>query len=277
MDSYRRQQIEAKAQDMLNDAGVVSLPINPMEIAKHLDIQVHAKPPIASGASGWLLRQGNDFAIIYATHIESPGFQNFSVAHELGHFCLDGHPEYIFKQGSEHASRGGFGSPDPIEREADYFASCLMMPKSLCKPIINKNGDGMAAVRSLAETCNTSLTAAALRYAEIGHLPTGVLQCLNGRVEFCAIYPLQSHVGWAKPLGRNMKVPSDSATQRLADDPDAIRAAMEDSDSAEASDWFFGAKSGVYLTEEAIGLGSYGRTLTLLTLEEEEQSEEENN
>lgn len=50
---------------------------------------------------------------------------------------------------------------------------------------------------------------------------------------------------------------------------------MEDSDSAEASDWFFGAKSGVYLTEEVIGLGSYGRTLTLLTLEEAEDDEDE--
>ncbi|MCM5601439.1 ImmA/IrrE family metallo-endopeptidase, partial [Xanthomonas hortorum] len=88
MDSYRRQQIEAKAQDMLNDAGVLALPINPMKIAAHLDIQVHAKPADSSGASGWLVRQGNDFAIIYATHIESPGFQNFSVAHELGHYCL---------------------------------------------------------------------------------------------------------------------------------------------------------------------------------------------
>jgi hypothetical protein len=61
----------------------------------------------------------------------------------------------------------------------------------------------------------------------------------------------------------------------LADDPDAIRVAMEDSDSAEASDWFFGAKGGVYLTEEVIGLGSYGRTLTLLTLEEGEEVEED--
>ncbi|KAB0537525.1 ImmA/IrrE family metallo-endopeptidase [Xanthomonas cissicola] len=275
MDSYRRQQIEARAQDMLNDAGVLALPINPMEIAKHLDIQVHAKPANSSGASGWLVRQGNDFAIIYATHIENPGFQNFSVAHELGHYCLDGHPEHIFKQSGEHASRGGFGSSDPIEREADYFASCLMMPKSLCKSNINKSGDGMAAVLSLAATCNTSLTAAALRYAEIGHLPTGVLQCLDGKVEFCAIYPLQSHVGWARPLGRGTKVPLDSATRRLADDPDGVRRALEDSDSAEASDWFSGAKSGIYLIEEVIGLGSFGRTLTLLTLEENDEDEDD--
>ncbi|MEA9490682.1 hypothetical protein VC187_16145, partial [Xanthomonas campestris] len=43
---------------------------------------------------------------------------------------------------------------------------------------------------------------------------------------------------------------------------------LEESDSAEASDWFSGAKSGIYLTEEVIGLGSFGRTLTLLTLED---------
>ena len=86
MDSYRRQQIEAKAQEMLNDAGVTSLPVKPIEIAKHFEIDVQAKPATASGASGWLVRVGSDFAIIYATHIDNEGFQNFSIAHELGHY-----------------------------------------------------------------------------------------------------------------------------------------------------------------------------------------------
>ena len=280
MDSYRRQQIEAKAKALLIDCGVTSIPVDPIAIAKSLEIQVHAKSPGSSGASGWLIRHGDDYAIVYATNVDSVGFQHFSVAHELGHYCLDGHPEHVFRLGHEHESRGGFSSADHIEREADYFAACLLMPRHLCAGLVSRSKDGMAAVLSLAKTCETSLTAAALRYAEIGHKPAGVVQCLNGKVEFCAVYSLRAHVGWASPLSRNSKVPSGSATARLAAEPEAIRACLEDSENSEATDWFSGAKGGVYLDEEAIGLGRFARTLTLLTAEpadmdEEDESEEE--
>lgn len=275
MDSYRRQQIEAKAQELLDEAGITSLPVKPIEIARHLDIDVQAKPATASGASGWLVRVDSNFAIVYATHIDNEGFQNFSIAHELGHYWLEGHPEHIFQNGDEHASHAGFSSTDPIEREADHFAACLLMPRSMCKPLINMSLDGMAAVASLATNCRTSLVAAALRYTEIGHLPAGVMQCFNGRVEFCAIHPLQAHVGWARPLTRNTKVPIESATWRLSEDRQAILRGGEDSDSASASSWFSGADGKAGLTEEAIGLGRFGRTLTLLTLENAEADEEE--
>lgn len=275
MDSYRRRQIQAKALEVLKDAGVSSLPVKPIEIAEHLEITVEAKPPSMSGASGWLICNGDRFAIVYATHIDNLGFQNFSIAHEIGHYCLDGHPEHIFKNGNEHMSRAGFSSADAIEQEADYFAACLLMPKPMCLPLINKNSDGMAAVTSLAMKCETSLVASALRYAEIGHLPAGVIQCHNGRVEFCATHTLLAHVGWARPLPRNTKVPSDSATQRLSEDREAVVHGGEDSDSAPASDWFSGASGKHGLSEEVIGLGKFGRTLTVLTLEAAEDYEEE--
>ena len=267
MDGYRRQQIQGKALELLREAGVASLPIRPIEIAKHLDIKIEAKPATVSGASGWLIRNGNEFAIVYATHIDNEGFQNFSIAHELGHYWLEGHPEHVFQDGTEHMSHAGFGSADAIEHEADYFAACLLMPKPFCAPLINRNVDGMAGVMALARQCNTSLTSAALRYAELGTLPTGVIQCLNSKVEFCASYPLQAHVGWARALPRNAKVPAESATHRLAEDKSAVLQGSEDSDSSPASDWFPGADSKFGLIEEVVGLGRFGRTLTVLTLE----------
>lgn len=83
MNDYRRQQIHAKALALLEEAGVKSLPVSPIAIAEHLDIAVHAKPAHVAGASGWLIKSGESFAIAYATHIPSLGFQRFSVAHEL--------------------------------------------------------------------------------------------------------------------------------------------------------------------------------------------------
>ncbi|QLQ27761.1 MAG: ImmA/IrrE family metallo-endopeptidase [Pseudoxanthomonas sp.] len=275
MDSLRRRTIEAKTEELLRDAGVTSLPIDPKQLAEHLGIQVTAKPPSIQGASGWLLRQGDEFGIVYATHIESIGFQHFSIAHELGHYLLDGHPEHVFRNSGEHASRAGFEATDEVEREADYFAACVLMPKQPCKPLINSSRDGMAAVLHLADQCRTSLTAAALRYAEIGQLPIGVVQSYLGKVEFCAAYPMQAHVGWARALMRNAKVPAASATNRLSHDRDAILQGREDSESCDAGDWFPGADRNIGLIEEAIGLGKFGRTLTVLTLDPETAKDEE--
>lgn len=274
MDSYRRQQIQAHAWSLLQEAGVSALPVRPLEIAQHLQIHVEAKPASIAGASGWLIRSGDDYAIVYATHIDSPGFQNFSIAHELGHYSLPGHPEHIFLSGDQHASRAGFNSADAFEQEADYFAACLLMPKPLCTPLIHRNIDGMEAVRALANSCQTSLVASALRYAEIGPIPAGVIQCQRGRVEFCATYPLLSRVGWAKALTRNTKVPDHSATWRLAEDHAAVLAGGEDSDTAPASEWFAGASRGYELVEEVVGLGKFGRTLTLLTLGDADEVED---
>lgn len=275
MDSLRRRTIEAKAEELLREAGVTGLPINPIQLAEYLGIHVEAKPPTIKGASGWLIRSGDDFGIIYATHIDSIGFQHFSIAHELGHYMLDGHPEHVFRNSGEHASRAGFEATDDIEREADYFAACLLMPKHLCKPLINRSRDGMVAVLHLAEQCKTSLTAAALRYAEIGQLSIGIVQAYQGKVEFCAAYPMQAHVGWARPLTRHAKVPAESATHRLSQDRDAILRSDEDSDSCEAGDWFPGADRKAGLIEEAIGLGKFGRTLTILTLDAESTQDED--
>lgn len=276
MDSLRRRIIEARTEELLREAGVAELPVNPIRVAEHLEIAVTAKAPSFKGASGWLIRSGDNFGIVYATHIDSIGFQHFSIAHEIGHYMLDGHPEYVFRAGNEHASHAGFGAADNVEREADYFAACLLMPKHLCRSLVGRNEDGMRAVTALAQRCETSLTAAALRYAEIGKLPIGVVQCLNGKVEFCAAYPLREHVRWAQPLMRNAAVPANSATSRLSIDSDAILACAEDSDSGEATDWFPGADRNVGLIEEAIGLGKFGRTLTILTLDPDGADDDEN-
>jgi len=47
--------------------------------------------------------------------------QRFSIAHELGHYCLEGHPDALLSNG-RHYSRAGFVSSDPFEQEADHFS-----------------------------------------------------------------------------------------------------------------------------------------------------------
>ena len=114
-----------------------------------------------------LLRHGNAFGILYATHIPSEGFQRFSVGHELGHYFLEGHIDHVLPKDGVHTSHAGFVSADPYELEADQFAAGLLMPSSRSSARSVGRMPGLAVVESLAGLCKTSLTATAIRYAEL--------------------------------------------------------------------------------------------------------------
>lgn len=75
--------------------------------------------------------------IIINSNIDNDGRRNFTIAHELGHYflchelkngqCFDAN---ILEDGTV---------VDAIEREANYFASCLLMPESKLRPaFLNK-------------------------------------------------------------------------------------------------------------------------------------------
>ena len=83
------------AEKVVKERAISALPVDPIALAQDLGIEVVAKPASAQGVSGMLLRRGNAFGIAYATHIDSTGFQNFSVAHELGHYFLRGHVDAV--------------------------------------------------------------------------------------------------------------------------------------------------------------------------------------
>jgi Zn-dependent peptidase ImmA (M78 family) len=55
----------------------------------------------------------------------------FTFAHELGHYFIDNHRNSLLKGLSpSHCSQTGFKSRNRAERQADYFASCLLMPEN---------------------------------------------------------------------------------------------------------------------------------------------------
>src|SRR5712691_3991252 len=145
--------------------GFTALPMNLLEIAGKVGIVVQAKRT-TGGVSGMLLRSGDNFGILYATHIQSPGFQRFSVGHELGHYFLPGHIDAVLGDGNIHASRAGFASRDKYEMEADHFAAGLLMPQKLFIPAIRQAGEGLTAIKYLADLCKTSLTATAIRLTQ---------------------------------------------------------------------------------------------------------------
>ena len=71
--------------------------------------------------------------IMINKNIDNEGRKNFTIAHELGHHFLrhDLHSNNLFC--TEDAISENKYLKDPIEREANYFATCLLMPAEKVK------------------------------------------------------------------------------------------------------------------------------------------------
>lgn len=273
---------ELQATQVLRNLEMTSLPVDPFAIAARKDIVCEQKPGMAVGISGCLMKVGDIFGILYSALSSSEGFQRFTVAHELGHYFLEGHVQHLFGAGQLiHHSESGFTSDDKYEREADSFAAGLLMPKLPFKAACTDAGQGLEAVEGLAALCGTSLTATAIRYASYCDDPVAVVCSQGQRVQFAFMSkPLKDRrdLTWIR---KGAGLPMGTATAAFNKDPHNVLSAKRVSSSSTLDAWFDGGGE-VELTEEVIGLGEYGRTLTVLSAEslpdppeEDEKSEED--
>jgi hypothetical protein len=253
-----------KAEALLRDEGITALPVDPFAIAAGRDIAVRPKANTAEGVSGMLLRHGDAFGILYATHIPSEGFQRFSVSHELGHYFLDGHIDHLLPNDGVHTSRAGFVAADPYELEADHFAAGLLMPAAPFSSAMRSHSPRLAAVEALAVLCHTSLPATAIRYAELTEHAIAIVVSTGAVIDYCFLSETMKSLPELAWLRRGMSVPEDTATSRFNRSPDRLAAADRSEAEIDIIDWLGGTRS-VHATEEVIGLGRYGKTLTVLT------------
>jgi hypothetical protein len=271
-----------KAEAFLRENGIETLPVDPFAIAASRDIVVEPKPDASGGVSGMLLRHGDAFGILYATHIESEGFQRFSIAHELGHYFLDGHIDYVLPKGSQvHTSHAGFVSGDPYELEADNFAAGLLMPDRPFKRALEKCEPGISTVESMANLCRTSLTATAIRYAELTDDAVAVIISTGLTIDYCRLSETMKSLRELTWLRKGSPVPINTATARLNANPDRVARSDRAAEEIDIMDWLGGVRS-VKALEEVIGLVRYGKTLTVLTcpsiqdqIDEEEESDDD--
>lgn len=87
-------------------------------------------PSVSDKFVGALTKGNNDQVyIIINKNIDNIGRKHFTIAHELGHYFLQHqlHQNSIFCNNKDILEQGH--QSNPIEREANYFASCLLMPE----------------------------------------------------------------------------------------------------------------------------------------------------
>jgi len=256
--------VRQEAEQLLRELQIEALPIDPFAIARQLDIELKPLPASVGGASGMLLHVGGAFGIGYPTHINNAGFRRFSVAHEIGHYRLPGHIGAVLNAQGQHLSKAGFRSVDRYEQEADQFASALLMPARFFVAAAGRAGEGLRAIETLQARCQTSLEATAIRYAQTNRDPVAVIRSGASTIDYAVMSnPLRDFPGldW---LRKGAPFPSGSATADFNADAQNIARGRRAEGRSCLQDWF-GGPHRQEIVEEVVGLGSYGKTLTVLT------------
>jgi hypothetical protein len=273
--SWARQCGERKAREH----GFDSFPIDPFKIARSEEIELWPKKPEQVGVSGGIVFQGEAVAIFYSTDILSDGFQRFTVAHELGHYFLDGHPEAIMESAPVHVSRAGFSEgAQPIEIEADHFASGLLLPTALVHRHLDQQAVGLKGIDALAEVSRCSLTASAIRAAECSSYPVAVVVSRGVEVRYAFMSDSFKRLDKLEFLRRGSPLPN-TLTRRFNTNTANVASGKRACGATMLPTWF-GGRRRLELDEQVVGLGSYGFTLTVLSTEtppidpEEEVDEE---
>lgn len=160
--------------------------INPEIIAEDNNIN-HSYGGYNDSFDGLIEHLSGDFHIfINVDRLKNPYSERarFTFAHELGHYFIDEHRNSL-KQGlSPHGSFTGFVSEIYTEREADYFAACLLLPEKRLKNDCFKRRFSFSIINELAKKYQVSRTATVLRFADIGNHPILVVCADKNRVKW---------------------------------------------------------------------------------------------
>lgn len=176
---HRKIQISKLAEYVANEFSDKNLTLLDA-IAKFEDLPIHYDN-YENAFDGMLLydTDSNDFHI--HINIDNGNRQDskrgrFTLAHELGHFFLDEH-RLGLKYGllEPHASFHNINQKSIIEEEADYFASCLLMPiaklknhSSEYRRRVGKKGFSFDTIQDLSETFQSSVLSTLIRFGEVG-------------------------------------------------------------------------------------------------------------
>lgn len=157
----------------------LSLPIDLDTIRTHLpetplgrgEIIKPPQPITWSTSEGALVRNPDnekEWGIFYNAKV-GPERQRFTVAHELGHFVLHRNAQHLFNCSKESIYSGTDGLAQ-VEREADDFASNLLMPGNLLRAKIERVEIDFRLLGKLAKEFGVSLEAMCIRFIKYTEL-----------------------------------------------------------------------------------------------------------
>ena len=158
--------------------------IQPHIIAQKLNLKYKTNN-YGSAFEGWIEYKAGKFQVFINTreneHLYTPRVR-FSFAHELGHYIIDHHRNALMQPGVAPHGSITLMSDLRIEREADLFAACLLMPENRIRQDIFRQKFSFALIDMISKKYQVSITAALLRFIALGNHPIMVVCGRAGKV-----------------------------------------------------------------------------------------------
>ncbi len=190
--------------------------------------------------------------------ITNLGLKRFTIAHEMGHYLISKNSQWN-KHGCSFDSLGNYNSDKGHEAEANRFAAELLMHKPWFSKFIKNVPVCMDLIKQISEEFDVSITAAAIRYAQIGQYPVAVIMSKDNQVQWSFI----SDYFPCKHLPKGSKIPKESVAWNCLNGTE-----METEENLiKAKEWFredFRCKSSTYLFEQSISIPVTNSVLTIL-------------
>ena len=193
---------------------------------------------------------------------ETSARARFTLGHELGHFYIDEHRnELAAGRTLCHGSRCDYESRNPIEQEADHFASSLLMPAKLFAQTAKGFSVGLQAILGLARFFSTSITSTAIRYATLGIKPCVVVKWGNKGYQWRWLSDEARLGRYWKTIDSTDQIPNDSPTGRALAGEQPPEVGFFEAGTT-ASFWFpfiaGGSYKDILLIEQSVTLGRFG-------------------
>lgn len=138
------------------------------------------------GSQGRILMNSNDAIITINKAITYQPKVNFIIAHEIGHARL--HRNLSLFSDNEQTLQEWYAR-GVHEKEANDFATELLMPRDLFKMKVCKKKLELPLIETVAEYFGASKTATFLRYRELGDYPVMIIFIENGMIKWKSSSP----------------------------------------------------------------------------------------
>jgi Zn-dependent peptidase ImmA (M78 family) len=255
----RRRELTSLAREVLAVHGQAKHPVDLHAIvADHSEVVVHQVDlrGECDGLLRWHERQGR-FHLFYH---EDPFRHRFNLAHEIAHLCIDWHCELIRRGSGSHISNHKLLQNDPMEREADFLAGCLLIPDPLFNP--DRFEPTFSDASKLKEEFNTSLAVAIRRIVDCSHIRSGFIMSRNGRVAWSYFSDGMQETGMGF-IKHNSPVPDESVTKQV------LNGAGKSEGPVRAGVWYDRIDSGEMLWEEFRDFPNFGYGITILSVQDD--------
>lgn len=165
------------AERIIDQCRIKSAPVDLHKIAQENSIEISSSTTI--DADGWILfpKDQKWAAIKYRPNM-TLGRQRFTIAHELGHFFLKN------VDTDEQSCQIDGGQKNEHERDADEFASNLLMPEKLIKKTIGTKIKGYEDILKIGQSFEVSQQAAALRLMQVTSHPAAAIYSEGGVIKW---------------------------------------------------------------------------------------------